>query len=673
MTVELDQALFGYNKGHRLLASSRKLGKEATWVLRNVTDMKVSKRSGHYLTVLPVREIHAHAFVRTWAAGGKFRPGSVWSHALLLPSADLDEIDDFRALVHLFIKPTIDDPAGLAELKKSYSKKLKVAAQLSTHLSADGVDDALIDRVVLAAYRTDPTEAAEVVVDDASDVEEIILGLMSQRWSHLRRRFSARTRFRPSHTSAAEFDLEIVERGSGTSELPSVLQVPDWVVALRTDLQQPNQHLRRFLRAHTREPDDQPAVVAKIADVFNSATRSPTAGVGALAKWFPHPSERVELKRDLFGSAPSKAPINDTWPTTDPGRLQLLLSVPANAVALADYRVGARMADWAKTAPADAAVAIVNSDLANRSEADVGELAVGIATGFDTSWVCKLVGTLPDLAPTLLVRRPDVWSSPDVWTTEVDHDLLIDLISQADPDLRRATYLGLLFNGLSGAAGELLEQDPVLWWSIVDPDHAAHVAQDELAKTGSRRLAMAVTSSRGPCPWPLTMLSQALVIASVTDPDEGLWRDVDADLWIETYEAELDPSGDDVQRLVRRDVMSLGAAVATDDLSSRRLLWSLVFPRLHHALLGTGTPIGCERTLASLLPHGPSWDWCGRLRFALARTAVADNWSADELREIAQGAGDFAPDVIAAADALRDRENRSLIDDVVDFITGFWR
>ena len=52
-------------------------------------------------------------------------------------------------------------------------------------------------------------------VDDARKVEEVILGLMSQRWSHLRRQFSARTRFRPSQTSTAAFELEIVERRLG--------------------------------------------------------------------------------------------------------------------------------------------------------------------------------------------------------------------------------------------------------------------------------------------------------------------------------------------------------------------------------------------------------------------------------------------------------------------------
>jgi hypothetical protein len=496
---------------------------------------------------------------------------------------------------------------------------------------------------------------------------------MSQRWSHLRHRFTARTRFRPSQTSAARFELEVVERGSGVSERATNLQVPVWLDTLRADLQRPNPQLRRFLRMHTQEPDDQPDVVAKITDVFSSATESSAAGVAAITRWFPRPLDRIELKRDLFGPAPSVTPINNTWPTADPERLELLLSCPPSAVALADYKVGERLADWAKTTPVNAAVAIVGSDVASRSEADVSELVVGIATGFDTEWVSKLIGTLPRLAPALLVKRPDVWSSPEVWTTEIDHGVLIDLIIQAEPKHRRASYLGLLSNGLSGAAGELLQPEPALWWSIVDPDHADQVAHDQMAIAGSRRLAMAVTSNRGKCPWSLTTLSQAIVIASVTDPDEGLWRNIDADLWVQTYKAGLDKASDDINRPVRRDVMALGAAVATDQLTKRRLLWSLAFPRLHKALLGTGTPMGCERTLAVLLPDGPSWDWCGRLRYALARTAVTDGWSDAELRKIAQGAGDFAADVVEAADAFRHGGSRSLIDEVVGFITSWWR
>jgi hypothetical protein len=671
--VELDQALFGYDRGHRLIASSRKLGKEATWVLRNVTDMKVPKRNGHYLTVLPVADIETHAFVRTWAASGAFRPGSVWSHALLVPTADLDSIDDFRVLVSLFTRPTIDEPASLAELKKNYGKRVTLPAQLSAGVVARSVDQSLLDRIVLAAYRAEMDGAGEVVVDDAREVEEIILGLMSQRWSHLRGRFAARTRFRASQTSAARFELEVVERGSGASDRAPTLPVPEWAVALRTDLQQPNPRLRLFLRAHTREPDDHPDVVAKITDVFSAAHRSPSGAVEAIARWFPRPKDRLDLKRDLFGTASSASPISETWPTADPERLQLLLSVPPVAVALADYQVATRLADWARAAPVDAAVAIVGSDLSNRADADINELVAGIATGFDTTWVGKLIGTLPRLAPTLLKERPDVWSSPEVWTTEVEHDLLVDLITQADPSLRRATYIGLLSNGLAGAAAELLQPDPGLWWSIVDPDHANHVAIDELVIAGSRRLAMAVTSTRGPCPWQLTTLNQAIVIASVTDPDEGIWRDVSPDLWVETYASDLEFAGDDGFVAVRRDVMALAAGMASDQPAQRQLLWSLVFPRLHTALLGTGTPMGCERTLTALLPHGPSWDWCGRLRHALARTAVADDWSDVDLRDIAQGAGEFAPDVIAVSDALRHRKNQPLLDEVVDFFTSWWR
>jgi hypothetical protein len=164
-----------------------------------------------------------------------------------------------------------------------------------------------------------------------------------------------------------------------------------------------------------------------------------------------------------------------------------------------------------------------------------------------------------------------------------------------------------------------------------------------------------------------------MVVASVTDPDEGLWREIDAALWIETYRTGFEPSSDDTYGPVRRDVMALAAGEASNDPTQRRILWSLVFGRLHEALFGAGTPLGCERTLAAVLPNGPSWDWCGRLRYGLARTAVNDNWSDTELHGIAIGAGDFASDVTAAADAFRSRSNRSLVDAAVDFFTSFWR
>jgi hypothetical protein len=167
------------------------------------------------------------------------------------------------------------------------------------------------------------------------------------------------------------------------------------------------------------------------------------------------------------------------------------------------------------------------------------------------------------------------------------------------------------------------------------------------------------------------MLGQMAVIAAVTDPDEGIWRGIDAALWLRSYD-ETSTSLDEESTTVRRDVMALGSALSTPDPRLRKALWIQVFPRLHHALMGTGTPIGCERTLAAVLPDGPSWDWCGRLRFALARTAVVDDWSRTEVERVARGAGSFAPEVVAATEAFRRKESRSLVDGVVDFITRWW-
>ena len=413
-------------------------------------------------------------------------------------------------------------------------------------------------------------------------------------------------------------------------------------------------------------------MIAKITDVFSSATRSPAAGVNALRRWFPRPSDRIELKQDLFGITAFTMPISKTWPTADPERLQLLLSLPPGTVALGDYQVGERLATWAKRAPVDAAVAVAASDVATWSESDVNELAIGITTGFDIDWVAKLIGKLPLLAPTLLVERPDVLTNPNVWT-EVDHGVLISLVAHVEPDLQRATYIALISSGLSGVVDELLKLQPSLWWSIVAPDHAGHVSHDQLAIAEPRRLAVAVTSKRGPCPWPLTVVSQASVIALVTVPDEGIWRTISADLWVRTYNDELEPAAHDPYRTVSCDVMALGAAQATDQLAKRKRLWSLAFPRLHRSLLANGAQKGCERTLAALLPDGPSWDWCRRLRIALARTAVADGWSDDDLGRIALGAGDFAPEVIEAAQRLRHNKNRSVIDEVLDILTGWWR
>src|SRR3546814_20493757 len=85
--MTIDQCLFGYEDGHRLLASSMSLG-DQTSLLTKLSDLAPGTLFGSshgYWTGLPLPELARYALFRTWPAPELPRPGCVWTHALLPP------------------------------------------------------------------------------------------------------------------------------------------------------------------------------------------------------------------------------------------------------------------------------------------------------------------------------------------------------------------------------------------------------------------------------------------------------------------------------------------------------------------------------------------------------------------------------------------------------------
>lgn len=105
--VEVHQALFGYDRGHRFLAGSVSLEPDAVRALRTASDMSFEGKSDEYLTVMPVPGTRFHAFIRTWLAQDWVRVGSVWSHVLLLDSVAVGRLSSFGGLPELFRQPHV--------------------------------------------------------------------------------------------------------------------------------------------------------------------------------------------------------------------------------------------------------------------------------------------------------------------------------------------------------------------------------------------------------------------------------------------------------------------------------------------------------------------------------------------------------------------------------------
>lgn len=109
----IEQTLYGYNKGHGLLASSFPVrpnnDSSLMSVLSDWTGFRDELGEDSYMTFYPLSNGEKYAFAKTWYAHEMERPGCVWTHTLIVDLNDMDRNFDFRVLEDYFRRPKKDE------------------------------------------------------------------------------------------------------------------------------------------------------------------------------------------------------------------------------------------------------------------------------------------------------------------------------------------------------------------------------------------------------------------------------------------------------------------------------------------------------------------------------------------------------------------------------------
>ena len=109
----IEQTLYGYNKGHGLLASSFPVrpnnDSSLMSVLSDWTGFRNELGEDSYMTFYPLSNGEKYAFAKTWYAEEMERPGCVWTHTLIVDLKDMDRNFDFRVLNDYFRRPQKDE------------------------------------------------------------------------------------------------------------------------------------------------------------------------------------------------------------------------------------------------------------------------------------------------------------------------------------------------------------------------------------------------------------------------------------------------------------------------------------------------------------------------------------------------------------------------------------
>lgn len=183
----IDQALFGYDDGHRLLSGSFPLPSRTLSLLLPLSDLASGvdlKRHQWYWTGLPIHDAKMYVLLKTWPAPEMPRPGCVWTHALFVKFEDLARIRDLRSVARLARRPSKGSAAA------SYSSRLTVTLNSDAKADASAADSIILLTLLRAVYSG---KSPAKVAAETGQVEDAVFAIWSQQWPRLRRVFAFRT------------------------------------------------------------------------------------------------------------------------------------------------------------------------------------------------------------------------------------------------------------------------------------------------------------------------------------------------------------------------------------------------------------------------------------------------------------------------------------------------
>lgn len=636
-TIAVHQALFGYEDGHRLLASSPSLNEEAASSLLPLTDLApgVEASQGQdYWTGVPLVAQKQYALMHTWTAPEMPRPGCVWTHVLLVNFSDLARFVDMKVLARQTSRPK----AG--ESFTAYSKAISVSARRSApvdELRAIQRDDALnLLRSVYAPRANGRVRAVSRAAD------EIIFALWSQQWPELRRSFSFRsTTDTPNDALGANFHLQVSSSVIVPDAQEEASKAEPWEKLAIDDLEsvEPTD-FRRFLWRYgpdIRRGRDRFRFLAG----FYLSTRTERLADGPLhaslthvAQTLPDPSDGGILKRDLITC---KHDSDSILPETD--LLDTLTYFVDHESSKAfppptpqDCEALNRL--W----PTHTEEILSLAERAWENKADVRQPIVDALAKFvSSSTFLSLTVARPNVRAALLAVNPAFLDSPELESVpQPDLSTLLDFIPARDSLLANAIVNRLLKADDAHVAAEMLRRFPDVTTRLV-VEGTGPVSQGQLGVANAWLDALAVHPEYALNSAFMTSGTDSTALARLArvmghDTPEVLH--VGPLPWATAMHSGLDHL-EGYERLAFLTFL----LVATIENPARGCepLLERSFEPVHRALENSNLPWDAFRMLTRHLPTlswWDNWDNCRRLRIAVVRTYVEGQLDPQSFRQL---------------------------------------
>jgi hypothetical protein len=199
----IDQLLFGYGKGHELIAASRTLSASQQREVLPHTDANFERLDERQLVGAAVPSLDGYLLARIWPAPERPRLGAVWAHALLL-SADQLRTGSLSGLLGLLRCPdgrTLD----------AYRERLPWPTERQSLAGP-----AQLVRALATAAGTQDARPRVVLWPAPADAEGALVALLDACPAGMRGHLSFRTRERVRPGSSS-YRLQVAASLSGQS------------------------------------------------------------------------------------------------------------------------------------------------------------------------------------------------------------------------------------------------------------------------------------------------------------------------------------------------------------------------------------------------------------------------------------------------------------------------
>ena len=342
---EAHQALYGYDDGHRLLASSVELDSVDQHLLARQTDSPDAGTPGWQalLAGYPLPS-GRYAWTMTWPAPEMSRPGCVWTHVLIFDSAAVTGASDFDPYAYF------RRPRGPAELG-TYRRRVTVGLGGAEPPPVKPQLRDLMAAVVWAFYEP-PTRSVRIgrVALDEQPRHRIFLALWRQAWPELRERVALTDApYATRQLPTADFDLQLQQTARRHADEPHrVLEgipsrkAPRWAEKLAADALVPG-GLSQFLAAYGPDlPAHRDSVLPLTRTWMALSDANADALLDQLETTFGQDPSAHRLKRELL--RPDATPRGCPRPVPDDALLIALVGRSAMpGVSAEDLQLDARI------------------------------------------------------------------------------------------------------------------------------------------------------------------------------------------------------------------------------------------------------------------------------------------------------------------------------------------